>query len=132
MKNIFNRLIKFSSNSIPATVKTAFLKQFGKSINTEWIQNDGFYEAIFYLDEIEHIAHYDKTGKLVNLKKNLPINKTPEHIIKKSSAHGELMNVIEIWEQEIVGYELIIRDNDLIRFSLLINADGGIIQKIKL
>lgn len=132
MKNIFNKLIKFSNSSIPSVVKASFLKLFGKSKNIEWIHNDGFYEAIFYLEEIEHIAHFDKSGKLINLKKNLPINKTPEHIISKSLLHGELMNVIEIWEQEIVGYELIIRDTDLIRFSLLINASGGIIQKIKL
>jgi hypothetical protein len=132
MKNIFNKLLKFTSVNVPPPVKDTFLAQFGDSINVEWIQADDFYEAIFYLDEAEHIARYDQTGRLLNLKKNLPIQEIPEHIRKKGLEHGEIMNVIEVRELEIVGYELIVRDEALIRFSLLLNEKGGLIQKSKL
>lgn len=132
MKNIFSKILKFSNVQLPDSVKESFLQQFGKSINVEWLHSDDFYEAIFYLDEIEHIAHFDSKGKLLNLKKNLTIKATPEHILKKAAEHGELMNVIEISEDEIAGYELIVRDETLIRFSLLMNEKGGLIQKSKL
>lgn len=132
MKNILSKIFKFSSVSLPAKVKDSFSEKFGKSRNIEWLHTDDFYEAIFYLEEIEHIAHFDATGKLLNLKRNLPIHSTPEHIKEKASLHGELMNVIEIKEEEIVGYELIVRDEALIRFSLLLNEKGGLIQKSKL
>ena len=132
MKNILNKIFKFSTVSIPIAVKDSFFEKFGDSINVEWLNSDDFYEAIFYLEEIEHIAHFDSTGKLLNLKKNLPIQATPEHIKRKSALHGELMNVIEIREDEIVGYELIVRDETLIRFSLLMNEKGGLIHKSKL
>jgi hypothetical protein len=113
-------------------VKDSFFKKFGNSINVEWSHSDDFYEAIFYLNDIEHIAHFDTAGILLNLKKNLSIQSTPDHIRKKAALHGELMNVIEIREEEIVGYELIVRDEALIRFSLLLNEKGGLIQKSKL
>ncbi len=132
MKNILNKIFKFSTVSLPEQVKVSFLEKFGDSINVEWLETDDFYEAIFYLGEIEHIAHYDSTGKLLNLKKNLPIHTAPEHIKEKAAQHGELMNVIEISEDEIVGYELIVRDETLIRFSLLLNEKGGLIHKSKL
>lgn len=132
MKNIFSKLFKFTTVNVPQLVRDTFLAQFGDSINVEWIQTDDFFEAIFYLDEAEHIAHYDQTGKLLNLKKNLPIQEIPEHIREKGLEHGEIMNVIEIREGEIVGYELIVRDEALIRFSLLLNEKGGLIQKSKL
>lgn len=132
MKNILSKIFKFTSVSVPAEVKSAFAAQFGDSINEEWLQTDDFYEAIFYFEEIEHIAHYDATGKLLNLKKNLPIHTIPEHIKTKAARHGELMNVIEIREDVIVGYELIVRDDTLIRYSLLLNENGGLIQKSKL
>ncbi len=132
MKNILSKLFKFSTISLPSPVKNSFLDQFGDSINVEWTQSDDFYEAIFYRDEIEHIAHFDSSGKLLNLKKNLPIHATPIHIKEKGQKHGEIMNVIEIREDEIVGYELIIRDEALIRYSLLLNEKGGLIQKSKL
>jgi len=132
MKNILSKIFKFSSVSLPEAVKDAFLKKFGDSINVEWLHSDDFYEAIFYLEDIEYIAHFDSAGKLINLKKNLPIHGTPEHIKQKAALHGELMNVIEIIEEEIVGYELIVRDETLIRYSLLLNERGGLIQKNKL
>lgn len=130
MKNIFGKL--FSSVSVPEEVKQSFLAKFGNSINVEWLHFDDFYEAIFYLGEVEHIAHFDSRGSLLNLKKNLSIAATPAHIKEKAALHGELMNAIEISEDEIVGYELIVRDSDLIRFSLLLNEKGGLIQKSKL
>lgn len=132
MKNILSKILKFSSVSLPVNVKNSFLEKFGDSLNVEWLRTDDFYEAIFYREEIEHIARFDSTGKLLNLKRNLPIHATPDHIKTKAADHGELMNVIEISENEIVGYELIIRDEELIRFSLLLNEKGGLIQKSKL
>ena len=132
MKNIFSKIFKFSTISAPEKVTNSFSEKFGDSINTEWLQTDDFYEAIFYLEDIEHIAHFDSTGKLINLKKNLSVQTIPAHIKEKASQHGELMNVIEISEKEIVGYELIVRDEMLIRFSLLLNENGGLIQKNKL
>jgi hypothetical protein len=132
MKNILSKIFKFSNVALPEAVKNSFSEKFGNSINIEWIRTDDFYEAIFYHDEIEHIAHFDSKGKLLNLKKNLSIHCVPQHIKVKSAEHGELMNVIEISEDQIVGYELIVRDEALIRFSLLLNEKGGLIQKSKL
>ena len=132
MKNILSKIFKFSNVSLPEAVKNAFSEKFGDSINIEWLQTDDSYEAIFYHEDIEHIAHFDFKGKLLNLKKNLSIHDIPSHIKEKATEHGELMNVIEISEGEIVGYELIIRDETLIRFSLLLNEKGGLIQKSKL
>jgi len=132
MKNILSKLFKFTTISLPVPVKNSFSEKFGDSINVEWLQSDDFYEAIFYHDEIEHIAHFDSLGKLLNLKKNLPIHATPLHIKEKGLKHGEIMNVIEIREEDIVGYELIVRDETLIRYSLLLNEKGGLIQKSKL
>jgi hypothetical protein len=132
MKNILSKIFKFSTVSLPPKVQEAFLGKFGDSLNIEWIKSDDFYEAIFYHEEYEHIARFDSSGNILNLKRNLPIHNTPEHIKAKATQHGELMNVIEISEGEIVGYELIIRDEELIRFSLLLNEKGGLIQKNKL
>jgi len=132
MKNILTKILKFSKVTIPAKVKASFLEKFGDSLNVEWLHTDESYETIFYLEEIEHIAHFDTNGKLINLKKNLPLHTAPAQIIQKAALHGELMNVIEIREEEIVGYELIVRDETLIRFSVLLNEKGGLIQKNKL
>lgn len=132
MKNILSKIFNFSNISLPIAIKNSFSEKFGDSLNVEWLHSDDFYEAIFYHDDFEHIAHFDTKGNLLNLKKNLSIYSIPNHIKEKASEHGELMNAIEISEQEIVGYELIVRDETLIRFSLLLNEKGGLIHKSKL
>lgn len=132
MKNIFSKLFKFNNVNLPPPVKIAYSEKFGDSINVEWLQIDDFYEAIFYLEEIEHIARFDAIGKILNVKRNLDIHTIPVLINEKASQHGELMNVIEISEDVIVAYELIVRDETLTRFSLLLNEKGGLIHKSKL
>ena len=132
MKNIFSKLFKFTNVNLPPPVKIAFSEKFGESMNVEWLQIDEFFEAIFYLEDIEHIARFDNTGNIINVKRNLSIHSIPAHINEKATKHGELMNVIEISEQEIVAYELIVRDESLTRFSLLLNEKGGLIHKSKL
>jgi hypothetical protein len=132
MKNILSKLFKFTNIHLPPPVKAAFSEKFGESINVEWLQIDEFYEAIFYHDDIEHIARFDASGNVINVKRNLSIQAIPVHINEKATQHGELMNVIEISEKEIVAYELIVRDETLTRFSLLLNERGGLIHKSKL
>ena len=132
MNNILSKIFHFSNVTLPPEVTKSFSEKFGESLNVEWLQADDFYEAIFYHDDVEHIARFDSTGKILNLKKNLSIHSLPPHILDKAAKHGELMNAIEIYEDEIVGYELIIRDETLIRFSLLLNEKGGLIHKSKL
>jgi hypothetical protein len=132
MKNILGKLLNLANISAPKEVNESFQKRFGNSINVEWIHSDDFFEAIFYLSDIEHIAYFETTGKLLNLKKNLTIQSTPEQIKLVAAKHGELMNTIEISEEEVVGYELIVRNESLIRYSLLLNEKGGLIQKSKL
>jgi hypothetical protein len=132
--NILGKILKFSNLSLPEAVEKTFLNKFGNSLNVEWLHTDDFYEAIFYLEEVEHIARFDSVGHLLNLKKNLSRQATPKHIKVTAEQHGELMNTIEIMENnnEVVGYELIVRDEALIRYSLLLNQNGGLIQKSKL
>lgn len=132
MKNIFSKLFKFTNVNLPPPVKHAYSEKFGDSINVEWLQIDDFYEAIFYLEDMEHIARFDANGKILNVKRNLPIHTIPDAIKEKASLHGELMNVIEISEDVVVAYELIVRDETLIRYSLLLNEKGGLIHKSKL
>ena len=133
MKNILNRLFHINPIIPPEVLKKAFEKRFGNSLNVEWLQADDVYEAIFYLDEIEHLARYDSNGKLLNYKKNLPLKSLPPEIEEKITPHGELMNIIAIFDDNgIAGYELIVRDESLIRYSLILGSNGGVIQKTKL
>ena len=133
VKNFFLKILSGSlGTNIPQTVKEAFIKQFDNPLNTEWSKTDHHYEAVFYKDELEHIASYRINGELLNLKINLPLDTVPELIRQTAKVHGELMNAIAIHEHDAVRYELIVRDEELTRYFLLLSSTGKVIEKEKL
>jgi hypothetical protein len=133
VKNLFLKILSGSKGTnIPLAVKEAFIKQFDNPLNTEWSKTENHYEAVFYKDELEHIASYKINGELLNMKINMQLNTVPESILNAIKDHGELMNAIAIHEKGKVQYELIVRDEELIRYFLLVSSSGKVIEKEKL
>jgi hypothetical protein len=133
VKNFFLKILSGSKGTnIPQAVKEAFIKQFDNPLNTEWSKSEDHYEAVFYKDELEHIASYKINGKLLNLKINMQLDTVPVPILNTVKEHGELMNAIAIHEQGSVQYELIVRDEELIRYFLLVSSSGEVLEKEKL
>jgi len=133
IKNFFHKI--FTGNrepEVPKAVRQKFNEQFNQSINIEWQKTGELYEAIFYRDEREHIASYQKDGLMTCLKINLPLNVLPQKVERNAQKHGELMNAIQIECNDEIQFELIIRDEMLVRFSLLLNDEGELLNKRQL
>lgn len=120
---IFN-FLKPDKNNAPQKVQKVIFDRFPKAINIEWHQHPNLFEAVFYLDEVEHIAGISPDGKLVSYKKNLKINDLPEIIKSRSQAEGEIMSAISHHSSEGVRHEIIIRKIDFSRYLLLFNDDN--------
>ncbi|PTN08817.1 hypothetical protein [Mangrovibacterium marinum] len=132
-KHFFTKL--FSANKsthTPPVVLTRFNQQFEHPLNVEWQKIGDQFEALFYKNELEHIARYAPTGEMTNLKVNLPLEQLPENIEAEAKKHGELMNVIRIENGKILKFELIVRDRQMNRYFLLISHEGEVIEKEKL
>ena len=133
VKNFFRNILNSSKGiNLPQTVTDAFNNQFNNPINTEWVKTEGYYEALFYKNEQEHIARFKPDGKLISLKINLPLDMAPELIRNAAKEQGELMNAIAIQDDNNLKYELIIRDDNLTRYFLLLNSAGEVLEKAKL
>jgi hypothetical protein len=127
-KNIFNIFFKSNQKSVTEKVKKALFEHFPNAINIEWTISDNFCEAIFYLDEIEHIAKFSKEGALLEYKKNLWLDKVPELISTKAAEQGEMMSAIATFSDGKVKYEIIIRKKDFKRFLLILDNEGNILK----
>lgn len=126
-RNIFN-IFKSSAKSIPGRIKKGLLMHFPNAINIDWTASDNSYEAIFYLEEIEHIAKLSSDGILLEYKKNLWLDEVPEIIGTKAAEHGEMMSAIAIYTGKKVKYEIIIRKKDFNRFLLLYDHQGNLLK----
>lgn len=132
MKIPFINIFKSQKKSIPESVKSLFAEKFPDSKNTEWEQKGAGYEAIFYLNDIEHIARFSAKGILVEYRKNLWPDELPENIKTTGTSFGEIMNGITIFRGEEILYEVIIRDEKLDRFEYLFNNNGEVLKSILL
>lgn len=133
IKNFFQKIFSpHKEVQVPSMVVDLFQEHFSDSLNAEWQKNEESYEVVFYRDDREHIATYQKDGVLLSLKINLLHNLVPEVIELAVKEHGELMNAILIESKGVKSYELIVRDKDLVRFSLLLSESGDMLRKEKL
>jgi|GEM_PF-1351041 len=124
MEKIFISLTEQDSVIPPEEVEESMLKDFPDAVNIEWFYENGAYETIFYLNNKEHIAKFDRSAKLIDYRINLPLSELPALIRKAVDPGKEIMNLVEIHVDEAVFYELILRNKDLVRFVALFNQKG--------
>lgn len=128
MKNTLLKIFGATSKKIPEHIKSELLKQFPDAINIEWDKKEDFYEAVFYVNEIEFIAKISEDNGLTGYKKNLKLSELPEVVSGECEKLGEIMNAIAIFTKANQFYEIIIRDREFNRTLLLISKSGEILE----
>ena len=132
MKNPFSKIFGNYPKPVPEPVKNELVKHIPSAINVECEHKKNDYEAIFYLNDIEHMARISEAGELTEYKKNLWPDELPENIAAKSREWGEVMNSIAIFKPDASLYEVIIRDNLFKRKLLLFDEAGNLLNEGKL
>jgi hypothetical protein len=132
MNSIFDQIVPKNTFTPPKVVLQSLERVYGKMLNVEWSEEEGFYEAVFYYKDIEYIARFDSNGELQVSKSNLPLHMVTVPIALRALEVGELMNLIEISQQGKVFYEIIARDKYLDRYYLLLEENGTLLEKQKL
>ena len=129
MKDFAKKIIDGNRVTPPEICLPAFHENFPGAINVDWFIRGKHFEAIFYKDSIEHIARYDKKGKLEEYKMTLTPSLLPELIKNKLEMKGEIMNVLLINKGNCLNYEAIIRDENLNRHLVLFSNLGKILSE---
>ncbi len=128
MKIPFFNIFKSQSKVIPGEVKKQLESSFPNAKNIDWEVKNDVCEAIFYLNDIEHIAQISKKGILLEYKKNLWPDELPEAVKTASANAGEIMNAIVIFKGKEVFYEVIVRNEKLDRFENLYKENGELLK----
>ena len=132
MQNILSRIFSINKIRPPKAVLLSFIEHFGDSINIEWHREDKNYEAVFYINDMEHIALFAPDGSVLEKKRNLVLAEALPAISGQARAIGEMMNLIQIERGDVTFFEVIARDLYLDRYYLLLEASGTILEQKKL
>ncbi|MBN2636804.1 MAG: hypothetical protein JXR61_11080 [Prolixibacteraceae bacterium] len=128
MNNIFKKIFSTAPKKVPESAQQFLISKFPDAINVEWEFKDGFFETIFYLKEVEHIAKISDTKGIIEYKINLNPAELPVHVSSSDDIHGEIMNVIEIHREDELFYEIVVRDRKLNRMLLFLNSNGELLK----
>jgi hypothetical protein len=129
VKSLIKNLFQRKQFKVPQTVINGFVSAFNHSINIEWSKSGKFFEALFYDNEIEKIGRFDKKGNLIDIRTNISPSSLPEPAKTVASSKGEIMNAIIINKDNKSYYEVIVRENPLLRILLLISENAEILSK---
>ena len=132
MRNNLLKIFGPTTKKIPDTIIHELLQQFPDAINIEWDMKNEFYEAVFYVNETEHIAKIALDSGLTGYKKNLKLDELPVLIAAECQKTGEIMNAIAIYTKKSILYEVIVRDNNLSRYLLLLTKTGELLESTKI
>lgn len=134
MKAFLDKLIKGHIAKPPLKVIQSLEQNFRNAINVEWQNNksEKYYEAVFYNENLEHIAFFDPSGILIEHRINLPLESLPLKIKELSEKKGEIMNSVMRNTGNKVEYEVIVRNSEFVRYILLYSAYGRLITKKQL
>lgn len=123
--DFFRNIFKPFSRPLPQKVAKSLPVHFAGAKGIEWIQHDGFFEAIFFHEEIEKIAKFDTAGNLLEYRVNISPDSIPSPIREAVDPALEIMNCISVYTSERLTWELIVRDKKLSRYKLLLDSLGN-------
>lgn len=130
MKDFLKRVFEGNGKLPSEMCVQSFSESFSDAVNVEWFSKKECNEAIFYRNNIEHIALFSLNGILLEYKQNLPIEFLPEQIKNIAHSKGEIMNAVLKNKGNMLEYELIIRDRFHYR-QLVVLTDMGDIKEVR-
>lgn len=132
MEDFLKRVIKGNGITPSDLLVQSLNNNFENSINVEWSDKADYFEAIFYQDKLEYIAMFSREGALLEYRIFLPKGYLPEKLKKIAESKGEIMNSIMRNKGNSVEYEIIIRNENLIRYLIRLTDIGNLIEEKKL
>ncbi len=133
VKNIFNILFSKHETKPPHEIEEAILLLFKDASSIEWHKRDNSYEVMFYNNEKEHIARFNKDAEMIEHRINLKTSELPTQVRINAEAHGEIMSSIAVYNLlELSEYELIFRDSEKIRYVIHLLPSGDVTSICKL
>lgn len=111
----------------PGPCLDALSRHFPNAVRTDWSSKDQLFEAVFYMENLEHIARYNADGDLQDYMVHLSHEMLPASIRSDLKGRGEIMSTVLLNNRYSISYEVIIRDVQLKRHLILLSFNGTVL-----
>ncbi|MEE4215194.1 MAG: hypothetical protein V2I34_08990 [Bacteroidales bacterium] len=128
MEDFVRKVINGDGCVPPQVCRDAFESKFRTAISVEWYARDGNFEAIFYKNQLEHVAVFSPSGLLSEYKLMLQPDHLPVKITDIVKKRGEIMSAVLRNRGNALEYEVIVMDKDMKRSLILFSGQGKILS----
>jgi len=132
MEDLVKKVIEGDGCIPPKVCTDAIESKFSNALNVEWHARDEYYEAVFYKNNLEHVAVFTQSGVLSEYKLMLPEDYLPGKITDIIKTRGEIMSAVLRNKGNALEYEVIIIDNNLKRIMMIFSEQGKILTSKEL
>jgi len=132
MTEFLKKMMKNEEFLPPQPCLDAFKCQFIQAVRTEWSSKDQCFEAIFYRQNMEHIARYDEGGVLQEYMIHLPPELLPYSMRSSLTDRGEIMSSVLLNKGYSISYEIILRNQNHERHLILLSETGAVLNEANL
>jgi Protein of unknown function (DUF2874). len=119
---------KLKAEEVPAALKSSFNAEFPNAKDVEWSIKEGKYKVEFELNDQDHFAKYDASGKRMAKGMQIKQNELPPAVmaaVKKDHANKEIDDVYKVEKDGATQY-LVVFDEDIkVKYS----EDGQVINE---
>jgi hypothetical protein len=117
------------ASKVPSVVQNTVTGKFTHANTIEWEKKKNVYEAEFDIDKVEHTVYVETDGKLLLVKKDIPVTSLPQHIIaaiNRDHAGYTIDDADQIDKDGIIYYEVELEKKKAKDIRLVYSA-GGIV-----
>lgn len=129
MDDFLRKVVEGIGISPPENCQQSFKQIFEDAIHVEWFKRESHYEAVFYRNNLEHIALFSFGGVFEEYRLNIPSDHLPVLIKKLVSSKGEIMNSVLRNKGNMLEYEVIVRDAEFARSLISVSDNGSILEE---
>ncbi len=132
MEDFVRKVIEGDGCTPPTTCTVAFNNKFSNALNVDWYSRGEYYEAVFYKNNLEHVAVFTQSGVLSEYKLLLPEGYLPGKIIDFLKEKGEIMNAVLRNKGNSLEYEVIVMNSEMKRMMIVFSEQGKVLNSREL
>ena len=132
MEDFVVKVMKGDGCNPPQLCLDAFESKFSTAISVEWYDRDGNYEAVFYKNQLEHVAVFSPSGFLSEYKLMLQEDYLPGKITDILKPRGDIMSAVLKNKGNALEYEVVVMDKEMKRSLILFSDQGKILSSTQL
>ena len=120
---------KLKDKDVPTAVQTSFKTAFPNAKDAEWKMKEGMYKVMFEVDDVDQMAAFDASGKMLSKGTKIQESELPAAVSSAIKGAYANKNIDEVYRVEKDGgINYLVKLNGMDK-KIMYSADGMVVKE---